>query len=242
MIQIDDSVSITAVNPATEIFEREWRIYRKMVDHNYLFHREAYRCLRRIIETKLQRPFNFLDVACGDASATVDALEGTMVAHYHGIDLSQEALSIARRHLERLPCPVELHCADFAETVGSLRDPVDGVWIGLSLHHFETPAKLDLMRKIRGLVGADGLFLFYENAGPDGEDRTEWLRRWDLQRPQWTAFSADEWEAIATHVHAYDYPETVSRWHELGHEAGFSHVQEVLVAPSDLFRMFLLKA
>jgi hypothetical protein len=32
-------------------------------------------------------------------------------------------------------------------------------------------------------------------------------------------------------------PETASRWHELGHEAGFSNVQEAFASPTDLFRM-----
>jgi hypothetical protein len=35
-------------NPAAAVFQREWQIYRKMVDHNYLFHREAYERLRQI--------------------------------------------------------------------------------------------------------------------------------------------------------------------------------------------------
>jgi hypothetical protein len=40
------------------------------------------------------------------------------------------------------------------------------------------------------------------------------------------------------HVHAADFPETVSGRHELGREAGFGAVREVFVAPSDLLRMY----
>ena len=36
-----------------------------------------------------------------------------------------------------------------------------------------------LMREIRGIVGDRGLFLIYENAGPDGEDRGARLLRWE---------------------------------------------------------------
>jgi len=229
-------------NPATEIFEKEWRIYRKMVDHNYLFHREAYRLLRRLITEELPRPFRFLDIACGDAGATAAALDGTPVSHYDGVDLSAEALSLAARNLKRLGCPVELHRGDLADMLRRWQQPIDLVWIGLSLHHFRAPAKLDLMREIRRMVGSRGLFLVYENASPDGEDRQGWLDRWDLQRPLWTAYSADEWEAMAAHVHAHDHPETVTRWQELGRESGFNRVEEVFVAPTDLFRMFLFRA
>ena len=74
-------------NPASAVFEREWQLYGKMIDNNYLFHREAYACLREIVLRELARPFRFLDIACGDASVTVGALAGTSIAHYYGIDL-----------------------------------------------------------------------------------------------------------------------------------------------------------
>jgi hypothetical protein len=82
------------------------------------------------------------------------------------------------------------------------------------------------MRKIRTIVGDRGLFLIYENTSPDGEDRDGWLLRWDLQKPSWTALTTEEWDAITAHVHAADFPETISQWHLLGHEAGFGEVRE----------------
>ena len=42
----DDVVSTQSSNPAAALFEREWLTYRKMVDNNYTFHREAYGELR----------------------------------------------------------------------------------------------------------------------------------------------------------------------------------------------------
>jgi hypothetical protein len=55
-----------------------------------------------------------------------------------------------------------------------------------------------LMREIRGIVGDRGLFLIYENAGPDGEDRGARLLRWERQnRPLWTALKPEEYEAMA---------------------------------------------
>ena len=229
-------------DPATGVFQREWQIYRKMVDHNYLFHREAYDRLRQVLMCDTVPGFRFLDIACGDASATAEALKGLSVGRYHGIDLSQTALDIAAESLARLECPVELRAGDFAEALHLWREPVDVAWIGLSLHHLRTPAKLKLMQELRRIVGASGMLLIYENAGPDGEDRDTWLRRWDRQRPHWRAFTAYEWARIAAHVHAADFPETNSRWVELGHDAGFRAVRELFVAPTDLFRMYSFRA
>jgi hypothetical protein len=98
------------------------------------------------------------------------------------------------------------------------------------------------MRKIRTIVGDPGLFLIYENTSPDGEDRDGWLLRWDLQKPSWTALTAEEWDAITAHVHAADFPETISQWHLLGHEAGFGEVRELFVSPTDLFRLYCFEA
>jgi hypothetical protein len=52
----------------------------------------------------------------------------------------------------------------------------------------------------------------------------------------------EEWDAITAHVHAADFPETTSRWHSLGPEAGFGKVREVFVSPTDLFRMYCFAA
>jgi ubiquinone/menaquinone biosynthesis C-methylase UbiE len=241
MSYVDDAPGTVSGNPASDVFEREWTTYRKMVDNNYLFHREAYGRLRQILTEDMTEPFRFLDVACGDASATVEALAGTSVSHYCGIDLSSEALGIASRRLRALQCPVELERGDFAEVLARWERPVDVVWIGLSLHHLHAPRKLAVMREIRRIVGDRGLFLAYENASPDSEGRTGWLRRWDAQEPHWTAHSGEEWQTVKAHVHAYDFPETSERWNALGREAGFEEVAEIFVSPTDLFRMYLFR-
>lgn len=223
---------------AQAVFHQEWEIYRTMVDHNYLCHHEVYRCLRQILLDEAPQPFRFVDVACGDATEIVGALRGTPIARYHGIDLSRAALDLAGRALAELACPVSLEQRDFVEALGEGGEPADVVWIGLSLHHLLTPAKLAVMCAIRGLLSERGLLLIYEPTSPDGEDRAGWMRRWDNQQPAWTAYTPAAWDTFVAHVHAADFPETASRWHELGRDAGFGTVREVFVAPSDLLRMY----
>jgi SAM-dependent methyltransferase len=226
---------------ALKFFQLEGQAYRKIVDNNYLFHREAYERLHAIL-LEISYPFHFLDIACGDAGSTIGALEGSMVAGYYGIDLSEPALDIARNDLASLGCPIDLRHADFAKALKGWTEPVDIAWIGLSLHHFRTAQKLELMQQIRRIVGTRGLFVIYENTSPDGEEREKWMARWDLQQSEWTAYSLEEWNSATSHVHASDFPETSTRWRELGREAGFSDVQEVFVAPTDLFRMYCFRA
>jgi hypothetical protein len=87
--------------------------------------------------------------------------------------------------------------SDFVQALKDWRDPVQVVWIGLSLHHLGTPGKLNVMLDVRRIVGEQGVFVVYENTSPDGEDRDEWHHRWDLQKPHWTAYTDEEWDAIS---------------------------------------------
>jgi hypothetical protein len=120
-------------------------------------------------------------------------------------------------------------------------EPAEVVWIGLALHHLRPPGKLAFLRDIRRIVGSSGLLVIYEPTSPDGEDRAGWLRRWDAQQPSWPAYTPAQWERFTAHVHAADYPETVSGWRALAGAAGFRTVREVFATPSDLLRMYLLR-
>jgi SAM-dependent methyltransferase len=221
-----------------EVFQQQWQTYRTMVDENYLFHREAYGCLRQLLLDEAPPSFRFLDLACGDGVEILAVLEDMPVGQYHGVDLSRSALDLAEEALASLDCPVLLEERDMVEVIATLTQPADVVWIGVSLHHFRFDAKLDMMRAIRAVVGDRGLLVSYEPTCANHETRDDWLRRWDAQQESWTAYTQETWDTMAAHVHAADFPETPSQWHELGTTAGFATTREVFVAPSNLFRMY----
>jgi SAM-dependent methyltransferase len=227
-----------AKEDATTLFQEEWATYQKLVDYNYLFHREAYETLNRFLAAEMPAPFGFLDLACGDAGPSVNALHGTAVARYTGIDASAPALALAQRSLALLPCPATLDEGDFAAALTGGRLDAEIIWIGLSLHHFRTAEKLELMHAARRALRDGGSFLIYENASPGHESRAAWMKRWDLQRPSWQAFTDAEWEAVRAHVHERDFPETDDTWRALGTAAGFGKVRRLYICPTDLFRLY----
>jgi SAM-dependent methyltransferase len=221
------------------LFQQHWRVYRLMVEENFLCHREVYARLRDVL-AGLEVPFRFLDVGCGDAACAAVALRRTQVASYHGIDLAPEALAVAQANLGSLACRVRLEVGDYADVLHHGTEPADVVWIGLSLHHSRHTAKRAVLRDVRRILAPGGLLLFYENTRRDGESRDEWLARWDLQRPAWTAYDDADWTLMRDHVRSADYPETCSGWHRLAEETGFRAVRELFVAPTDLFRMYAM--
>jgi SAM-dependent methyltransferase len=222
------------------LFQQHWRVYRILVDENFLFHREVYSRLHDLL-ARVDRPFRFVDLGCGDAAWTATALKGTKVASYHGIDLAGEAIAVAQRTLAGLPCRVSFEVGDFTETLRYRTETADVIWCCLSLHHSRHRAKQTVMEEIRRLLAPGGKFLFYENTRPDGESRAGWLSRWDRQRAAWTAYDDADWTMMRNHVRAADHPETCTDWHRLADAAGFQRVQELFVAPSDLFRMYAME-
>ena len=240
-----NGVNTRHTNPGSALFQEQWTIYRKMVDHNYLFHREAYAILRDALEAEAPPGFHFLDVACGDARESSRALAGLPVGRYRGIDCAAAALDLAEPELRRrLTCGVTLTESDYMPALRSATETYHVIWIGLSLHHLLQPEKLSALTEIRRLLPpgqGSGLLLIYENTSPDGEAPAGWHARWDAQRPDWTAFAGEEWAAVADHVHREDHPETVSNWHRLGMEAGFHTVEQLYACPTDLFRLFAFR-
>ncbi len=229
-----------AESRALEIFQNQWDVYQTFLAHDYLSNRAACGVLHRFLLKDVARPFAFLDLACGDSSNIVGALSGTQVERYRGVDLSAPALDYARRNLAALPCPVELEAADFTHVLRDRPQTEDVVWISLSLHHLETGAKLAFMRDACASLKPCGAFLIYEPTRRDGEDRPQYLERFEvIGRRDWTKLTDQQFAEAMKHVRECDLPETVSVWHELGRQAGFAATKQLYASPDDLFRLFL---
>jgi ubiquinone/menaquinone biosynthesis C-methylase UbiE len=234
------SDSPTVGDDAMEAFRDQWQVYQKLVDNNYLSHREVRDILHRQLAETITRPFRFLDLACGDASMTVAALKETPVTEYHGIDLSAPALAMAKKTVESLACRARLEQNDFVPAIRERTDPADVVYIGLSLHHLQTPEdKRQFMRAVRSAIGDSGLFLIFEPASLEGETRPAYLERYEtFINAAWTALTPAEKNILWTHVRTCDFPEQPSTWTQLGHDAGFSEVQDLFTDTPQLLKVF----
>ncbi|MGX5843577.1 class I SAM-dependent methyltransferase [Mesorhizobium sp. ArgA1] len=237
----NDRVMVTSGDDVTgsqDMFNKELETYRRIVGANLMFHREVYGLLRDLLVKQAPASFRFLDIACGDARASAAMLRTMAIGNYVGIDLSQASLRLAARELDSLPCPVELRCSDFAQAMAKWSEPVDVIWIGMSLHHLPAAGKAQLMWDARRALGRTGLFVIWEPALFGGEDRASWLARFSLLRDEWSAVSDGEFASMQRHMLLADFPETVDRWLGLGREAGFSQAEEIFMMPNRMGRVF----
>lgn len=220
------------------LFNRQLAAYRKIIGENLMFHREVYCLLHDVLCREMPRPFEFLDIACGDAVASAAALKGTSVERYYGIDLSARSLQLASEALKALPCPVELRCCDFVDAMADWSAPVDVVWIGMSLHHLQPAGKARLMQDVHDALSGSGIFLIWEPTLLDGETRDGWLDRFSAGRSAFAAVTDDEFAAMESHMRLADFPEPADTWRAMGHQAGFGNSEQLFMMPNRLGRVF----
>ena len=220
-------------------FQQQWATYRKLLEHDYLSHREVGRILHETLKEVFATSFRFLDIACGDAGMIEACLRGTAVKSYVGIDLSQAALEIAAANLAGAPYAVELDHRDFVEALLHGKVAADAAWCSLSIHHLATDDKRRLMAAIRNAVGRRGLFMLYEPTRLAAEDRAAYLERFErVNRPLWSVLSSAEWDQIQAHVSACDFPENAEMWCKLGRDAGFSTAREIFTDRTEFYRLY----
>jgi hypothetical protein len=222
---------------AMEQFQKQWASYQKLVDNDYLAHREVGNCLGAALKGEFTRPFAILDIACGDASLMKRVLPQTKVAHYHGIDLAEPALELAARNLEGLAFGVDLDRRDFVAAMSDRPEPADVSWCSLSVHHLVTEDKIKFLKAIK--AATNEFVMIYEPARREGEDRPSYLDRFcAVNRPLWKELTTEEWNQIENHVRSSDLPEPRSGWIDVGKQAGFSNSREVYVDPTDMYCLY----
>ncbi|MCJ7787660.1 MAG: class I SAM-dependent methyltransferase [Methyloceanibacter sp.] len=226
---VDDAVAL-------EQFQKQWATYQKLVDADSLSHKEVGSILHGAL-TGLNKPFAFIDIACGDAGQMRAALSGTKVRHYHGIDLSEPALELAAKNLDGLPFAVELDHRDFVEALTKRPEPADAAWCGLSIHHLQTDGKERLLKAIHD--STSDFLMIYEPTLAEGEDRDGYLERFRrVNRSAWTFMTEAEWDQIDHHVTTSDLPEYAVTWLELGRKAGFSKASQIFLDPTGFYGLY----
>jgi SAM-dependent methyltransferase len=221
-----------------ELFAKGLATYQKVIRHNYMAHREVYRLLHDVLVSEAPKQFVFLDIACGSATGSAQALKDTDVGGYIGVDISQPSLELAREELKNLSCQVDLRRQNFIEAVNEWKEPIHVVWIGQSLHHLKRPEKQDFIGRVRAILPPDGIFVIWEPTCLEGEDREGWMERFGQLRPEWPMVSDDEFAAFESHQRASDFAETATTWMEMGRAAGFTSVDELWISPNKLARVY----
>jgi len=195
-----------------EFFERQWRTYREIVDHDWMQHRgittAATEALRSWMAQHPERRGEalLLDLGCGDLALMGPVFGGLGLGSYVGVDLTEQVLPLARAALGRSPFDISLHHGDVSTFIATQRD-VDLVHASLVLHHLSDDDKAVFLTDLHRAVRPDGAFVWADVFREPDEARADYVARYaERIRRDWYAINDDDREAIVTHMSTFDFP------------------------------------
>ncbi|MEO2018126.1 MAG: class I SAM-dependent methyltransferase [Fuerstiella sp.] len=219
-------------NPHIEIgeFFDQWRLYDAVISHNYMAHREIHAAVHDQLAALAVSEGRLPDLGCGDASQIARSMQNTPITSYIGVDLSGDALDLARRNLETTDLNVQLHQRDLLTWLSGPDQPeVDALVVGFALHHLSPCQKQQFFLDARQHLRPGGLLLLYDMYRELHESRDTFLTRYlDHCRAHWDRLTSEQIGQIAQHVTKFDVPETAETLQQLAKDHGFSTGQGLL--------------
>lgn len=224
---------------AIQAFFDGWDLYRRVIEHDYMFHRAIHIELRAALQQ--YRSPRILDLGCGDAGSIAQTLEGVTLAGYTGVDLSPVALDAAATNLVGVGLKARLVESDYlAFLAESSAAEYDAIVAGYTVHHLrgDDPKRFFSLAKRRLTPG--GLILIYDVFREESESREQNLSRNHMWRTKtWTALSEADLGAIRDHVFAADYPKSEAELTFHAEEAGLDRAPKLLFkAPTGIHRLY----
>ena len=225
-----------------ELFNERWQLYQKILFNNYMGHRELYGILHELLTDYFQKPFSLLELGCGDASFTVQALLNTNIAAYTGIDLSKDALSIAQANMAFTPYSKNLIQGDICEMVSELmpsqENSFDAVVTSFAFHHLNLEQKDNVMGQLSRLLNSDGVFLVIDMVRSEGESPEAYIERYlENARQNWSQLTSQELEMVTDHICSEDLPETQDTLNSLAWKHSFTWSECLYCDPQDISQL-----
>ncbi|BAZ15794.1 type 12 methyltransferase [Calothrix sp. NIES-4071] len=210
-----------------KFFNEQWKIYQKLLDNNYIRHQEMYSILHELLVSYFQKPFKMLDLGCGDASLTVDALLNTNIVFYQGIDLSVPALEIAKKNMARIQCHTTFTKGDFSQSISEFalegHNKFDAILMSFALHHLHLDEKCYLIEQLQNLLLPNGVLILIDIVRKQEEDRETYIQRYlDIIQKDWLSITPEEYSIMANHISSNDFPETQHTFQEISQKYGFA--------------------
>lgn len=211
-----------------DLFERQWQVYRAVVDNDWMEHRGLTSVCAAALRTWVgEHPgrrgeIRLLDLGCGDLARMGPVFRELPLKTYVGVDLAEPVLPAARAALGRAPFTAEFHRADIVEFVAAPGETVDLVHASLVVHHLADPDKQPFLAPLRRRVSDGGAFVWADLFREPGESRAEYLTRYTARiRGSWHAIDKEAREAIVSHITAFDFPADREAIVEVAEAAGW---------------------
>lgn len=205
-----------------DIFTAHWNLYQKVVQENYMLHRDFRSLIRHHLFNEKDE-LKVLDLGCGDSSQILPLLLDLPIAQYTGYDLSEPALAIARNNLSVLDAEVVLQVGAMEALVSTTSSNYDLIYSSYAIHHLQDEQKRNILHRISSLLNPGGKFIWIDVFRKEGQTRAEYLEGYlGMIASTWTALTPTECELIVDHIRHFDFPPDNALAITWIQEAGFS--------------------
>ena len=206
----------------TALFEKAWNLYESIALGNHMSHREIYTILTgRLQQLHGSGGYSMLDLGCGDARFLEPCFSASRPASYHGVDLSEPALELARKRMVHL-ARADWSRQDLLEHLRQGGEAYDVIFSGYALHHLATPAKREVMLCAARGLRPGGRLLLVDVIRRQGQSREAYIAAYlDRIRNAWSGLTPEMVSEACAHVSAFDFPETFEELDAMASQAGF---------------------
>jgi cyclopropane fatty-acyl-phospholipid synthase-like methyltransferase len=207
-------------------FFNQWNIYKKVIKHNYMFHKEIFQKLQDFLNQHQHQ--NLLDLGCGDAFYMAQILKNSQITNYYGIDLSEIALQEAQQNLATINCDKQFIQANLIDFIASQQAKFDLIIAGYSIHHLTLTEKENFFAQAAIALKPGGSLLIYDVVRAEDETRIDYLDRWWKNcSNNWKAMTSEEFDLIKNHVYNNDHPETFTILNQLATKQQYKKVESL---------------
>jgi len=218
---------------SAELFQKQWNVYRRIVNNNELSHLNLIDALTKDIHSfRINTSVRVLDLGCGDSYVPFTVFgknlkdSGVTLASFTGVDASRQALDIAEKTFDNM-CSINMIEGDLETFLGndSSQGQYDIILANFVLHHFSPEVKEKLVGRIYSMLAPAGSFYFGDvyNSEP-GSDREQMMLRWRKRFDTFKDITPEELEDVWDHVYGNDFPETIDFMKTSMADVGFKNI------------------
>ncbi|SDX98937.1 class I SAM-dependent methyltransferase [Nitrosomonas halophila] len=209
---------------SSTLFAQTWSLYDLITEHNYMFHQEIYQDVGRLLGLRQDHGrYRLLDLGCGNARYLASCLKQFPPASYQGIDLSEAALAEASHYLAACKTTVALTQGDLLDAIEAADKTWDVIFTGFAVHHLMPEEKARFFGAAARCLSENGWLIMVDVVREEQQSRENYLRDYlRSMRENWIEIPAGQLEEACTHVHAHDYPETLTTLQAMASAAGLT--------------------
>jgi ubiquinone/menaquinone biosynthesis C-methylase UbiE len=202
----------------------QWHVYDLIMQNDYMAHRGIHKALREKLSSTRSSQFTVLDLGCGDGSNISKTLNGLQADLYIGVDLSEVALSEAKKVFANSELNTLFVQSELSEYLSNLQThKVDVVIAGFAIHHLTDNDKPLILQCIYDKLAPGGDLFFYDVFRRGKETREQYLDKYcEWMKNTWKVLSFEQSKCTQEHVKQCDFPINYEELTNFALQAGFS--------------------